>query len=403
VTEDLEVVKFVYFSLRSVLKGSKAYYLWLCLLVAVMALGLIAYYQQLVHGMIVTAMRDQLSWGFYIGNFTFTVGIAAAAVVLVIPAYVYQWKPIKEIVLLGELLSICAIIVCILLVTVDLGRPERMWHLFPVIGHLNWPSSLLAWDIIALGFYFFVNLFIVSYILYKTFHGKEVNHHLIRPLVFLSIPLAVGIHTVTAFLYAALPARPFWHNPLLAPRFLASAFCSGPALLLIVFQVIRNRTTFQISDRALNKIAELLTYALVINLFFFGCELFTEFYSPTEHAVHIQYMFFGLNGHSEITLYIWCGTLLSVLACVIYLMPRVRRIPFFMNLGAIMIYCGVYIDKGMGLLVSGQTPDTLGEFYSYFPTYVEWFVGTGIFAFGALIYTLLIKVAIPISSGQAAK
>ncbi|MDC0358961.1 polysulfide reductase NrfD [Oligoflexia bacterium] len=393
-------IKFVKLSFGLVLKGHRTYFMWLALLLALIALGAFHYLQQLQQGLIVTSMRDQISWGFYIGNFTFMVGVAAAAVVLVVPAYIYDWKPIKEIVLLGELLAVSAIIVCVFLVTVDIGRPERAWHLTPIIGNLNWPASLLAWDIFALTGYFILNWFIVTYLVYKAFAKQEVNHRLLKPLIYLSIPLAVSIHTVTAFLYVAVPGRPFWHNPILAPRFLASAFCSGPALLLIVFQIIRARTSFDITDKALDKIAELLTYAMVINLFLFGCELFTEFYSPTEHTIHAEYMFFGLHGHQDISIYIRIGVILNLIACTIYLFPPLRHNRLFMNLGALMVFCGVYIEKGMGLIIPGLTPDPLGDLYHYFPSPVEWFVGIGVLAFGALIYTLMVKVAIPISLGQ---
>ena len=196
-------------------------------------------------GLVVTAMRDQVSWGFYIGNFTFLVGVAAAAVVLVIPAYVYDWKPIREIVIFGELLAVSAIVMCLLFVLVDIGRPDRFWHLIPVIGHLNFPQSILAWDVLVLNIYFVVNFIVVTHILYRAFHGRHYNKKVVVPLVLLSIPMAVGIHTVTAFLYNGLAARPYWNSSILAPQFLASAFCSGPAILLIVLQVLRRFTTLR--------------------------------------------------------------------------------------------------------------------------------------------------------------
>src|SRR5450759_3209411 len=118
-------------------KGSKLYYTWVSALLVLIVIGVVAYANQMYYGLIVTAMRDQVSWGFYISNFTFTVGVAAAAILLVIPAYVYQWKPIKEIAILGELGAVSAIVVCLLFVTVDLGRPDRFWHLIPKIGILN--------------------------------------------------------------------------------------------------------------------------------------------------------------------------------------------------------------------------------------------------------------------------
>jgi len=242
-------------SLRLVSRGNRYYWAWITLLVLLIVSGVFAYYDQVTTGLSVTAMRDQVSWGLYIGNFTFLVGVAAAAVVLVIPAYIYDWKPIREIVIYGELLAVSAIIMCLLFVTVDIGRPDRFWHLFPPFGHLNFPQSLLAWDVMVLNIYGVINFLVVTHILNRAFHGKPYNKNIVVPLVLLSIPMAVGIHTVTAFLFNGLAARPYWNSSILAPQFLASAFCSGPAILLLVLQLLRRFTNFEIQDEAIWKIA----------------------------------------------------------------------------------------------------------------------------------------------------
>ena len=254
--------------------------------------GVAAWIQQVSEGLIVTNMRDQVSWAFYIGNFTFLVGVAAAAVMLVIPAYIYNWKPIKEIAIFGELLAVSAIIMCMLFVLVDVGRPDRVWHLMPFVGSLNLPTSLLGWDVLVLNLYLVLNLVIVLHLLYTAYHRRPYNRRFVVPLLLLSIPAAVGIHTVTAFVYAGTAARPFWNSAILAPRFLASAFCSGPAILLILFQILRRTTRIEIKDEAIWKIAELMAYAMFLNLFLFGAEIFREYYSehppPDPHPVPVQ-------------------------------------------------------------------------------------------------------------------
>ncbi len=126
--------RFVSGSARIVTQGNALYWSWVAGLVALIASGLAAYAGQVSTGLVLTSMRDPVSWGFYIGNFTFLVGVAAAAVVLVIPAYVYNWKPIREIVIIGELLAVSAIVMCVLFVMVDIGRPDRFWHLMPPLG-----------------------------------------------------------------------------------------------------------------------------------------------------------------------------------------------------------------------------------------------------------------------------
>jgi Ni/Fe-hydrogenase subunit HybB-like protein len=395
-----QFARFVAGCIRLVLQGPAVYWIWLATLVALIASGVAAYAAQLSDGLIVTAMRDQVSWGFYIGNFTFLVGVAAAAVVLVIPAYIYHWKPIREIVIVGELLAISAIVMAMLFVLVDIGRPDRVWHLIPGIGHMNFPSSLLAWDVLVLNLYFIVNLVVVVHILYRAFYGRQYDRHLVAPLVLLSIPLAVGIHTVTAFLYNGLAARPYWNASILAPQFLASAFASGPAILLILLQLLRRFTRFEIQQSAIAKIAELMAYAMFLNLFLHGAEAFKEYYSATEHLRFTQYWFEGLDGHRAMVPYAWTAVGLNLMAFLLFIVPRTRNNWITLNIGCVATYVGVYIEKGMGLIIPGLTPDTLGEIYEYYPTITELRVAAGVFAIGFLVFTLLLKVAIPISLGE---
>ena len=394
------VMEFAKECLRLVATGGKTYYAWLALLLFLIVVGALGFLQQMRLGLISTNMRDQVSWGFYIGNFTFLVGVAAAAILLVIPAYVYNWRPIKEIVILGELLAVSAIVMCLGFVIVDMGRPDRFWHVVPLLGKLHFPESLLAWDVLVLNFYLVLNLVIVFYLLYTSYAGRPYVKSIVYPLVLLSIPAAVSIHTVTAFIYNGLAARPFWNASILAPRFLASAFCSGPAVLLILLQILRKTTRMEIKNEAIWKIAELMAYAMAINLFLLGAEVFKEFYSDTHHLLYMEYMFLGLEGHDAIVPYMWLSVVFSVLALVLFLVPATRKNFVTLNLGCLLIYSGVYIEKGMGLIIPGLTPDTLGEIYEYSPAMLEVLVAAGVFDLGFLVFTLLVKVAVPISLGE---
>ena len=393
----MNFIRFIKECFKIVIRGSKRYYLWLAFLLAIIVWGSTGYIQQLKHGLLVTNMRDPVSWAFYIGNFTFLVGVAAAAIMLVIPAYVYNWKPIKEVVLFGELLAISAIIMCMLFVIVDIGHPLRLWHMIPMLGKLNLPSSLLAWDSVVLSGYFILNLFVVGYLLYKLFYKKKYNTKILTPLILLSIPVAIGIHTVTAFLYNGFAGRPYWNSALLAPKFLASAFCSGPAVLIILFQILKKTTTFEIKDEAIWKIAELMAYAMFINLFFFAAEVFKEVYSNTEHLVHLKYLFLGVGENRDIVFYGWASLIISVIAFFLFLVPATRKNVFTLNMGAIMIWLGVYIEKGIALLIPGFTPDVLGQIYIYRPSLTEIKIAMGIFSLGFLIFTLMTKIAIAIN------
>ena len=381
-------------------KGSKAYYCWVLFLLCLIAIGAFAYSQQLNEGLIVTSMRDQVSWGFYISNFTFLVGVAAAAVLLVIPAYVYHWKPIKEIAVLGELLAVSAIVMCLMFVTVDIGHPERFWHLIPKIGLLNFPQSLLAWDVVVLNTYLMINLTVAVFILYNKYYQREPNKAFTTPLLLLSIPSAISIHTVTAFLYNGLGARPFWNSSILVPRFLASAFCSGPAFMILIFFLVRKYTKFKIEDEAIQKVAEIIAYAIFINLLLLGAELFKEYYTDTIHLDSFLYLFQGLHGHSALVPWIWTAMIFNVTAFFIFLVPETRRNNVILIIGCMLVFTGVYIEKGMGLVIPGFIPDVLHEIYEYAPSGIELLLSMGIWATGLFVFTMLLRVAIPILNGD---
>ncbi len=385
--------------LRQVLRGGLAYKIWMAALGAVIAVGAAGYAHQASVGLIATHMRDDVSWAFYIENFAFLVGVAAAAMLLVIPAYVYHWRPIKEVVVLGELLAISALVMAVLFILADIGRPERFLHIAPLFGTPNWPRSMLTWDAMVLNGYLVLNVALVLYLLFKTYRGEAYDRRVFVPLVLLSVPVAISTHTVTAFLFNGMAARPYWNASILAPRFLASAFCSGPAMMIILFQLLRRTFRFQIQDEAIWKVAELMAYAMFVNLFLLGAELFKEYYSATEHLAFTRYLWNGLDGHTTLVKFAWVSLACSLTAFVLFLVPRTRRRYLTLNLGCALIIVGVYIEKGTGLVIPGFTPSTLGQIYEYTPAVTEWAVAAGIFGVGFLVFTVLVKIAVPILMG----
>jgi molybdopterin-containing oxidoreductase family membrane subunit len=397
---DTALAQFVAGSVRVWTHGSRAYYAWIVLLVALVAVGIHGYSIQFREGLVVTGLRDPVSWGFYIGNFTFLVGVAAAAVVLVIPAYVYHWKPIKELAVLGEILAISALTMCMLFVTVDVGRPDRLLHVMPLVGSLNVPSSMLAWDVVVLNLYFLLNLGVSTYALVSYFRGQEAKARLFMVFVFLSIPMAVCIHSVTAFVYNGLATRPFWNASLLAPRFLVSAFCSGPAIMLVLLQILRRKAKLDLKEEAIWKIAELMAYALFVNLFFTAAEIFKETYSATHHLRHLEYLYVGLDGKTALVPWAWTSLLTGIVAFALFVVPRTRKNPVTLNLGCALVFVSVFIEKGVALVVPGFTPSVLGEIYEYAPTKVEVMVSAGVFGVGALVFTLLSRSAIAVMNGD---
>ena len=297
-------------------------------------------------------------------------------------------------------LAVSAVIMCLLFVTADMGHPERAWHMIPGIGNLNFPASVLAWDVLVLNAYLILNVVIVAYLLWRWYTQKPVNYTVIWPLVIASIPMAVSIHTVTACIYAGMVARPYWNAAVLAPRFLASAFCSGPAVLTVLLQILRRTTRLKIQDAAIWKIAELMAYAMAVNLFLTGMEAFKEFYAGGQHVVYTQYYFVGLGEHTTLVPYAWAAVACDFTAFLLLLIPATRRNAVTLNMGCLLIYAGTYIEKGMGLLIPGFTPDALGEIRDYTPSVNEILIAAGIFSVGFLLYTLSVKVAVPVMLGE---
>lgn len=385
---------------REITRGGVAYHVWMGALTLVMLCGAYAYSVQLREGLAVTGMNDHVSWGLYISCFTFLVGMAAAAVILVMPTYVLQDHDFKSAVLFGEALAVSALVAAIGFVVVDVGGPARLWHLIPGIGIFNWPRSMLAWDILVLNGYLVLNLLIPLYILYSHYRGREPDPRYYVPAVFLSILWAVSVHLVTAFLYAALPARPYWHSALLGPRFLATAFAAGPALMIIILALIRRHTAYAVSDSTIGKLALVATVAAQISLVMLASELFVEFYRTTHHSESAVYLYAGLEGRRELVPWSWTSVGLTAGAAALLSVHRVRRSPL-LYLACAMLFVGVLVEKSIGTIIPGFVPEPWGKIPRYVPTWVEITVSAGLWALGAFVFTVLAKAAIPIELAHA--
>ncbi|UCH22389.1 MAG: polysulfide reductase NrfD [Deltaproteobacteria bacterium] len=376
------------------LSGGLGYQLYLCFLAALMVLGIYAYFIQINIGLAATNLSNIVSWGFYIANFTFLVGVAAAAVMIILPSYIYKDKDLHKVVIIGEMVAIGALVMCILFVFVDMGGPAKAWHLIPGIGIFNWPTSLLTWDIIVLNGYLALNLLVPTYILFCHYHNRKPDEKKYRPFVFISIFWAFGIHLVTAFLYQGLPARPFWNNPLMGPRFLASAFAAGPALIIVLLGIIDTVTTFKIESQIFNKLRRIIVVAAIINLIMLFSEIFKEFYLPTHHSLPAIYLYFGLDGHNSLVPWIWTAIGMNVTATLTLAFNPGKNNPKVLFPACILLFLGIWIEKGMGLIVPGLVPSPMGEVVSYAPTWVEIAITLGVLALGVFIVTMLLKPAL---------
>jgi molybdopterin-containing oxidoreductase family membrane subunit len=386
--------RFLWKALLDSVDGNWVFYVWMTGLTAIFLVGANAWATQVRDGMQLTNMSDHVSWALYIANFTFLVGLAAGGVMMVIPAYLYHDEEMHDITLIGELLAIAALIMALMFVVCDLGRPDRFWHLIPGLGRFNFPVSMLTWDVIVLNGYLAINLHICGYLLYMRFLGRKPNPKWYVPFVFLSILWAISIHTVTAFLYCGLGSRPFWNTALLAPRFLTSAFVSGPAFIIIAIQVIRRAIGSNFGNGPIRTLVNIMRITILINLLMVISEVFVEFYTGGSHTSAAHYLYFGIHGHNALVPWIWSSVAMTVTAAILLLNPKVLNRAWILNTACVLAFIGIWIEKGMGMVIPGFVPSTLHELVEYTPSLLEWKIMAGIWALGLMIYTLAIKIAI---------
>lgn len=378
--------------LDKALYGDRRYWGWLACLLAVMTVGLVCYLQQLRSGLGITGLSRDVSWGIYIAQFTFFVGVAASAVMVVLPCYLHNVRQFARITILGELLAVTAVVMCMLFILVDMGQPSRVMN---VLLHPS-PASLMFWDMLSLSGYLLLNGVIASVMLNAEYKGVAPPGW-IKPVIYLSIPWAVSIHTVTAFLYNGLPGRSLWFTAILAPRFLASAFAAGPALLILLCLLLRRLTTFDAGQDAIRRLGVIVTYAMVANVFFLALELFTALYSNVpEHGEPFRYLYFGLEGEGGLVPWMWLSALLAIVALVALLVPRLRGNETVLAFASLAVFASLWLEKGFGLIVAGFVPSPLGGVTAYFPTAPELGIVCGIWAFGALLVTLFYKIVIAV-------
>jgi molybdopterin-containing oxidoreductase family membrane subunit len=384
--------------LEKALSGSNRYWAWIFFLLAVIGIGCLAYWKQLNEGLGITGLSRDVSWGLYIGQFTFLVGVAASAVMLVIPYYLHDFKKFSKIVILGEFLAVSAVIMCVLFIMADMGQPMRVAN---ILLHPT-PGSIVFWDVVVLNGYLLLNLIIGWTTLGADRKGVRPPDW-VKPLIYLSIPWAVSIHTVTAFLYAGIPGRHFWLTAVMAARFLASAFAGGPALLIILALLVRKFSKFDPGAEAIQAIGKIVTYAMFANVFLLGLEFFTAFYSNIPGHMHpFHYLYAGIDGHAKLVPLMWLSSILAVVALAILVFPHLRRNESILAFACVALFTSLWIDKGFGLIIGGFVPNMFEGITEYWPTMLETLITMGVWAIGFLLLTVLYKVAIAVREDDTA-
>ena len=383
--------------IEKALSGSKKYWTLIFVILAVIGVGFITYLYQLREGLAITGLSRDVSWGLYIAQFTFLVGVAASAVMVVLPYYLHDYKAFGKVTILGEFLAVPAVLLCGLFIMVDLGQPSRWLNivLYPT------PGSVMFWDLVSLMGYLLLNI-VIGWVTLGAERKSVAPPKWVKPLIYLSIPWAVSIHTVTAFLYSGLGGRSFWFTAIMAPRFLASAFAAGPALLILLIFLVRKVSSFDAGKQAIQTLAKIVTYAIILNVFFVLLEIFTVFYSGIEeHMQHFKYLYVGLDGKSALVPFMWTSAILAIIAIIFLINPKTRQKEGILIFSCIAVFLSLWIEKGLGLVVTGYIPSPLDKVTEYLPTFPEILIALGVYGVGALILTILYKIVISIRENAA--
>ncbi|MBW1999272.1 MAG: polysulfide reductase NrfD [Deltaproteobacteria bacterium] len=384
--------------LDKAIKGSEKYWGWIIFLLALMGLGLGFYLYQFTEGLRITGMSRDVSWGFYIGQLTYFVGVAASGVMVVLPYYLHNYKAFGRITILGEFLAVSAIIMCGLFVMVDLGNLPRLVN---IMIYPN-PTSILFWDMIVLNVYMLLNILIGWNVLAAERKGVPYQKW-VKVLIYISIPWAFSIHTVTAFLYAGLPGRHFWLTAIMAARFLSSAFASGPALLIILCLIVRKVSSFDPGKEQIRTLGSIVAYAMILNVFFFLLELFTVFYSQIPGHMHsFQYLFAGLEGHGKLVPWMRAAGVFAIISLVLLIVPGSRRNERMLAVACGAVIISTWIDKGFGLVVGGFIPNPFERVFEYWPTFPEIMISIGVWATGFFVLSVLYKIVVSVKEEVAA-
>jgi molybdopterin-containing oxidoreductase family membrane subunit len=379
--------------------GSQKYWGWLIFLLILMGIGFACYLYQFKVGLKITGMSRDVSWGFYIGQLTYFVGVAAGGVMVVLPYYLHDYKAFGRITILGEFLAVASVVMCGLFVIVDLGNLPRMIN---IMIYPN-PTSILFWDMIVLNVYMLLNIVIGWNVLSAERKGIRYQKW-VKVLIYISIPWAFSIHTVTAFLYAGIPGRHFWLTAIMAARFLSSAFASGPALLILLCLIVRKVSKFDPGKEQIRTLGGIVTYAFILNMFFLLLEVFTAFYSQIPGHMHsFVYLFWGLEGHGSVLApWMWASIAFAVVALVLLIVPATRRREDILAVACAAVIVSTWIDKGFGLVIGGFVPNPFERVFEYWPTVPEVLISVGVWATGFFILSVLYKIVVSVKEEVAA-
>lgn len=369
----------VEFRIGELFRASRSFYAWIFILLGLIAVGLFAWSVQLRYGLVVTGTRNVVPWGLYVMNFIFFVGLAAGGLIIVSSVELFGVKKLAPLLKVGVIEAGTCVFLAMLFIIVDMGHPERAYWF---ILSPN-PPSVLTYDFYILGIY--LTLCIID--AYALFSGRT---KWMFPLSIVSLPAAIGIHSITAWVFGTIKSRPAWHSPIMAPIFISSAITSALGLMILITLLLPKVTKLRFDREIILYLRRILTVAVPIDVFFLFNELLIATL-PTS-AMPEQYTAFLFILVERYAPVFWAETLIAaVIPMIIFLHPRTRNSIPAIAIASFMVVVGIFM-KRVYIIIVGMSYSPLGELVYYAPTVIEIAVMAGWIALGMLIFTLAIKI-----------
>jgi len=393
--------------------------IWTIGLLIICALGAFAYYRQLRYGLVVTEMRDYVSWGIYISNFVFFVAISLVGSLITAVLRLSNVKWSTPLTRIAEIIAVSAIVFASIIIVVDMGRPERFYNLFL---HVRLQSPII-WDVVVISTYFVISLLLLYLPLLPDlqilnanqsknpkilnriyrFMGSfwqgtseqfKISNRSILILCITIIPVAFTIHTVTSWLFATT-YRPGWDSTNFGAYFISGAFLVGGGAMLVAMYMFRNHYRLEkyITDSHFDKMGKVVVLLALIYLYFNVNEyLIPAFKMKKPEEEHLSGLFAG-----EFALLFWFCFLVGMIFPMIILLTRKGRKPVLAFVAGIMVVIGAWFKRYLIVTPTLLHPflpmqDVPESYKHYFPSWEEWAIAMGSLAGALLIITIFARI-----------
>ncbi len=394
--------------------------LWIGTLIGFIIAGLGAYSWQLVHGLQVTAMRNFVSWGIYIVNFVFFIGISHAGTLISAILRITQAEWRRSITRMAEAITVFALLVGAPMVVVDMGRPDRILHVF-LYGRL---SSPILWDLCSISTYIcgsFLYLYVAMIpdlgllaaspsgklspwrsrlyqrlsLGYKdTPNQRRYLEKALGAMAVIIIPVAVSVHTVVSWIFG-MTLRPGWHSTIFGPYFVIGAIFSGTAAIITAMAIFGKvfKLNAYITNKQFQNLGRLMLALNLLYIYFTVSEYLTTWYGSEKIDQHLLGI---LMGHGVYGIAFWTWAVFGLFFPLFLTVLSFRGSLIWLFIASVLINLGMWVKRYLIVVPTLMSPyippEALGVTVHYWPTWVEWTISAGALAFFLLLFTLFAKL-----------